>query len=191
MKHPDDPNCIMKPAEGDLSVYTRSIVIDDVFEVNHPGVSASVTNVTTVSQYTEAWRTVSPWFTRTDSSTYYAETDDEVFLWMSFEEDNQSADFTSRCPWGTLMVKLITGESEKSYQCKYSGASSKVGYVNTRSTANEPIAPQTQAGYQCVFEIPRAEFEAAEEIYVEIVSKDYAFKYVMCIRGENGQLKQE
>ena len=181
----------VKPAESDLAEYTKAIVVGDVYEVTQSGVAASVTNVTTVSQYTEDWRSVTPWFTRTDSSTYYAETDDEVFLWMSFLEDNQSADFSSRTPWGSISVRLITGDSEISYHGKYSGASSRVGYANTRSNANEPIAPQTSASYQCVFEIPRAEFDAAEEIYAEIVSRDYAYQYVMCIRGENGQLKQE
>ena len=181
----------VKPAESDLTEYTRPIAIDEVFEVTQSGVVASVTNVTTVAQYTEDWRSVTPWFTRTDSSTYYAETDNEVFLWMSFLLNNQSADFSSRTPWGSISVRMITGETEKTYAKTYSGASSRVGYVNTRSGANEPIAPQTSASYQCVFEIPRAEFDAAEEIYAEIVSRDYAYKYVMCIRGENGQLKQE
>ncbi len=181
----------VKPAESDLSEYTKPLTVDDVFEVNQGGVTAKVTEVTTVTQYTEDWRQVTPWFTRSSSSTYKAETDDEVFLWMSFTEDNQSADFSSRCPYSSLIVRLVTGDTETRYKTQYSGASSRVGYVNTRSGSNEPIAPQTQASYQCVFEIPRAEFEAAEEIYAEIVTRDYAYKYVMCIRGENGQLKQE
>ncbi len=181
----------VKPAEGDLNEYTIPITVDEIFEATQSGVVASVTNVTTVEKYTEDWKQVTPFFTRTDSSTYYAETDDEVFLWLSFLEDNQSADFSSRCPWGSITVRLITGETEIIYGKTYSGASSRVGYVNTRSGANEPIAPQTQASYQCVFEIPRTEFDAAEKIYAEIVSRDYAYKYVMCIRGENGQLKQD
>ena len=181
----------VKPAAGDLAEYTRRIVIDDVYDVNQAGIKGSVTCVTTVAQYTEDWRQVTPWFTRTDSSTYYAEKENEVFLWLSFLENNQSADFASRAPFSALKVQLITGEEEIWYSARYGGASSRVGYVNTRSSANEPIAPQTQASYQCVFEIPHAEFDAADEIYVEFCSKDYAFKYVMCIRGENGQLKEE
>ena len=181
----------VKPATGDLSEYIRTLAVDDVYEVTQAGVTASVTCVTTVSQYTEDWRQVTPWFTRSSSSTYKAETDDKVFLWMSFLEKNQSADFASRCPYSSLSVKLITGETETSHKVQYDGASSRVGYVNTRSGANEPIAPGTEASYQSVFEIPRTEFEAADEIYVEFFSKDYAYKYVVCIRGENGQLKQD
>ncbi len=181
----------VKPAEDGPSEYVVPLVVDEVFEVARAGVKATVTGVTTVSQYTEDWRQVTPWFTRTSSSTYKAETDDEVFLWMSFVEDNQSADFTDRTPFSSLNVKLVTGGEEKAYRVQYHGASSRVGYVNTRSTANGDIAPQTQAAYQCVFEIPRAEFEAADEIYAEIISREYTYKYVMCIRGENGQLKQE
>lgn len=181
----------VKPAVSDLSEYTGTLLVDDVYNVTQSGVSASVTCVTTVAQYTEDWKQVTPWFTRTDSSTYIAEENDQVFLWMSFLEDNQSADFTSRCPYSRLSVKLIAGGTETVYNVRYDGASSSVGYVNTRSGANEPIAPQTQAAYQCVFEIPRVEFEAAEEIYAEIVTRDYAYKYVMCVKGENGQLKQE
>ena len=181
----------VRPAEGDLSEYTRPLVVDEVFDTGRSGLKASVTTVTTVSQYTEDWRQSTPWFTRTSSSTYKAETDDEVFLWMSFLTDNQSADFTSRYPYSSLNVKLITEGTETSHKCTYNGASSRVGYVNTRSSANGPIAPQTQAGFQSVIEIPRAEFEAAEELYAEIITCDYAWKYVVCIRGENGQLKQE
>ena len=99
----------VKPAESDLAEYTKPIAIDEIFEVTQSGVAASVTNVTTVAQYTEDWRSVTPWFTRTDSSTYYAEENDEVFLWMSFLLNNESADFSSRSPWGTISVRLITG----------------------------------------------------------------------------------
>ena len=181
----------VKPATGDLSQYTKTLVVGDVYDVTQSGVTAVVTTVTTVEKYTEDWRQVTPWFTRTDSSTYVAKDREAAFLWLSFSEDNQSADFSSRCPYSGLKVKMITGGEEKYYNIQYDGASSRVGYVNTRSSANEAIAPQTKASYQCVFEIPIAEFEAAEEIYAEFYSRDYAYKYVMCIRGENGQLKVE